>query len=221
VPTPVSVTRENPAGDAQEPEDAALTRLLSEPLGNRFDTAHTIVAALPDSRNWERVRIFGHPRRMAYRYGDRHYAVTVVDYRAAEGGQDTAEACLARFVDRSKEEAERQAMVGPIVRGEGTYEPGVEATSWSNDSSSTPKVLPMPYVRVGAELTTLFRRDRYLGAAVAYRSWSGTCLVHAFGVRVGTDEALARRVVDRWVGEIAPLFRWTGQTKSPPPFEDR
>jgi hypothetical protein len=245
-PTPVTVTKENPAGDAKEPEDAALTRLLKEPIGNRFDRFHTLMLAVPDVGNWRRVRIFGHPTRVTYRYGDKHYAIDMVDYRAADGGQDSPDACLARFVARASEEAERYSVnVGPIERGVSNYRPGPEANHLLGERDAAPaplfdaarqsgtqrvaaqaqapedRMLPMPYVRVAGSFATLFNRDRYLGVVAAYRSWPGTCLVHAFAARVGTDEALARKVIDRWVADLAPRLEWTARVTSAPPFEDR
>jgi len=79
----------------------------------------------------------------------------------------------------------------------------------------------MPYVRGSGEFTAIFTRHRYVGAVAAYRSWPGTCLVHSFAVRVGTDPALAQAVVDRWLEELAPRTRWLPRARSAPKFENR
>lgn len=79
----------------------------------------------------------------------------------------------------------------------------------------------MPYVRGSGEFTVLFRRHRYVGAVAATRSWPGTCLVHTFAVRVGTDEALANQVVDRWLAEQAPKTSWLPHLRRAPRVENR
>jgi hypothetical protein len=202
--TPITVTKENPAGDAREPEDAALTRLLDAPTGTRFDRFHTLMASYPDVGNWRRVRIFGHPTRVTYRYGDDHFAIDAVEYKPAEG-DDTPAGCLERFVEKARSEAQRYTVeIGPVERGEGRSQ-----------------LEPMPWVRVSGAFTSLFKRDRYFGAVAAYRSWPGTCLVRAMAVRVGTDESLARKVVDRWVDDLAPDLRWVAHVRNAPPFADR
>ncbi len=79
----------------------------------------------------------------------------------------------------------------------------------------------MPYLRTSGTFATLLNDDTYVGAAVAYRSWAGTCLIQGFAVRVGTDEALAKRVVDRWLTELAPLLSWSTRLRARPPIENR
>lgn len=241
VATPVTVTRENPAGDAEEPEDAALTRLLHEKASERRDRTGTLATWLPDAERWRRVKLFGHPTRATHRYGDEHFALDSLDYRPASG-DDTAEACLQHFVDRARDKANRYGVaLGPIAHGQGQYAQGVESSvrratppplaaaeesPLLPSSPRTPVGAPlglasMPYVRGTGDFTAVFARHRYAGAVAAYRSWPGTCLVHAFAVRVGTDEGLALKVVDRWLEEIAPRTRWLPRSRRPPRFEDR
>ena len=70
-PTPTSVSKDNPGGDADDPDKAALLRLLAEPLGALTDKFETLRAAFPDWPNWRRVRFIGYPLRAGFRYGDR------------------------------------------------------------------------------------------------------------------------------------------------------
>ncbi len=239
VATTATVTRDNPAGDAKEPEDAAATRLFEAKASERPDRGHTLGVQLADATNWKRVRFFGHPTRASHRYGDAHYAVDSIEYRAADG-EDSPEACLQRFVDRTKEEAQKLGVVfGPIVHGRGQHPRGVESIDWEARAKATSPssrvasghsigtrgaplgFASMPYVRGSGEITTFFRRSRYVGAVAAYQSWPGTCLIHAFAVKVGTDEPLATKVVDRWLDELAPRTRWSVRLRKAPPFEDR
>src|SRR5437868_12813615 len=77
-PTPTSITRQNPGGDAEDPERAALERLLREPWGGRSDRFGTLHLSVMDAAHWERVKLIAHPTRVAYRFGDDHYGILAV-----------------------------------------------------------------------------------------------------------------------------------------------
>ncbi|MSP26105.1 MAG: hypothetical protein EXR75_13295 [Myxococcales bacterium] len=320
-PTPASVTPKNPAGDAREPEDAALARLLDAPRGRRSDRFGTLAVHLPDDQKWRRTRIFGHPLRVSYRYGDDNYAVQMIDYR--QSVDDNPASCLTRLSTRMTSLAEAFSLeLEPLEFGLSRHLRGVESVDWklreaeqlrraeqrasdqlrraeqrasdqlrraeqpasdqlrraeqpasdqlrraeqpaserdrharSPDteqqqprihatvpiqaqapSLSAPllfagrRTLPsaprygyaeMPFVRTSGAFMTVFNQDRYIGAAVAYRSWPGTCLIQGFAVRIGTDELLARRVVDRWLSEFAPLLSWGVRLRAAPPIQNR
>ena len=220
-PTPSTVTRENPGGDAAHPVDAALTRLLQEPIGLHVDKFETLEVPLADRLHWRRVRFIGYPTRAGFRYGDDHFAVVLLDYRQAEGGDTPAE-CLSRFVDRAYDMAARFDLEVDKVE-QGLHKPAEsEAAVWRIGAVPPDKsVDAIPFARAAGHFTTLTNRDHYLTAVVGYRSWPGTCLVHGFAVRIGSDEALATRVVDRWMAELAPRLRWQGRVHATPPIEDR
>ena len=80
---------------------------------------------------------------------------------------------------------------------------------------------PMPVMRASGRFVTLLNSDRYLVAAVAYQSWPGSCLVQGFAVKIGSDELLARKVIDRWLSEMAPALVWRRRLREQPPFENR
>ncbi len=334
-PTPKTVTRDNPAGDAEAPEDAALTRLLEAPVGKKIDKFRTLLVRLPDASKWRRVRLWGQPTRATFRYGNDHYAIAVLDYRDAEG-DDAPTRCLERFVKQGRRKAEAfDIELGAFDRSVGRHWRGVEAVDWkaheakrkrraaqrrkklaalrkklaarkrkggkgrptftglrkptkvrnktgarSSQSSvgkrieelgrklvrlramirnirqpahprrvnrikgrihkskmrrSMPRLkrlrrkrdkprhgyADMPTIRASGHFSTLFKRDRYVGALVAYRSWPGTCLVHGFAVRVGTDPKLASKVVERWLRELAPRLRWGLRLRKRPEIKNR
>jgi hypothetical protein len=384
VPSPGSVTKDNPAGDAESPVDAALMRLLTEPIGAKDDRYRTLRPRLPDADNWKRVRFFGYPTRAGFRYGSDHYALALIDYSEAEDA--TPRACLEHFVARAQQAADLFDLeVGPIQREVRTHRRGVEAVDWAkwqveedarrkeaserrkklreerkkraeekrrrraelqrqqaeatkdapadnvgaktepakaepasiepvksepakdvaiaktqkvkpadpavpatdpdlgrrlrtlgtrlfqtmrpastpddadepeaksqridvsttsdtvSPSAGTPKAgvrrlfgaraksspftnlgeADMPVIRTTGAFNTLFNDDRYLAAIVAYESWPGTCLVHGFAVQVGSDEDLARQVLERWIEEAAPQLRWRGALRSRPEIENR
>src|SRR5580700_4476837 len=85
-PTPASITLENPGGDAADPEKAALERLLGEPWGQKRDRWSTLRVPLADVDNWQRVRLWGQPTRVAFRFGDDHYGLLAVWYHPARTG---------------------------------------------------------------------------------------------------------------------------------------
>ena len=114
-PTPESVTRDQPGGDAPDPHKAALIRLLGQPYGRKSDKFKTLDAHFPDVKNWRRVRFFGYPTRAGFRYGDDHHAVAVLIYRPAEPGE-TPRGCLERFLhDATGVAKDFGAKVGPAV----------------------------------------------------------------------------------------------------------
>jgi hypothetical protein len=345
VPTPGTVTKDNPAGDAESPVDAALQRLLHEPIGAKDDRYRTLRPRLPDADNWKRVRFFGYPTRAGFRYGTDHYALALIDYSEAE--DDAPRACLERFMARAQQAADVFDLeVGPLQREVRTHARGVESVDWVKweaeeqvrrkelaekrkrmreerkkraeerrrrreelkrqagntpakvskpaASSSKPAAAPeaelgsrlraignrllrgvaaptpndtpdegnvatkptvpsevqpkaqagsgvrrlfgararrsplagleaadMPVLRTSGAFNTLFNDDRYLAAIVAYDSWPGTCLVHGFAVRVGSDETLAQAVLDRWIAEAAPQLMWRGSLRARPEIENR
>jgi len=129
-PTPGSVTRDNPAGDAEAQVDAALTRLLNEPDAFKRDRFRTLKSRLPDHKTWRRVRFWGHPTRAAWRYGKEGYAVAVLAYFDAEG-DDSPRTCLERFAREAQETAESfDVAIGPRRRELHSHYKGPESVDW-------------------------------------------------------------------------------------------
>ncbi len=129
-PTPGTISRDHPAGDAEAPVDAALTRLLERPLGFKRDRFRTLNVRLPDWENWKRVRFWGHPMRAAYRYGKKGYAIAVLSYSDAEG-DDSPRACLERFVQDAARTAESfDVELGPLTRELHKHYRGPESVDW-------------------------------------------------------------------------------------------
>ncbi|MEQ9324906.1 MAG: hypothetical protein RIF41_37410 [Polyangiaceae bacterium] len=401
---PDSVTKDNPGGDAINPVDAALERLLNEKLGRKIDKYETIEPAFSDTKNWKRIRFFGYKTRGGFRYGkDPSIAAAVLYYWESE--DDAPTSCIEHFAVKAQRIADVFDLeVGEMDRSMADHRRGVEAVDWpaweaeweakeleriaqlkerqdkmrerreqaakrratvrkrvhsqrlalalrrtakadpdvtspaaspaESAVDETPKLdgavleakprdegapgpasdteqggasadgavpadpeeiakqkriedlrrrvaearkrraerlanmtpeerkaleerrqqamerrrqaaerreqklvemmkprpapLPkdlgvgdMPFIRTSGEFTTLFNRDRYLGAMVAYDSWPGTCLVQGFAVKVGSDEALAEKVLDRWLTEMAPILRWKRDLREQPEIKDR
>ena len=349
-PSPGTVTGNNPAGDARAKEDAALTRLTYRKAQTKHDRFGTLDVPLPDGYKWRRIWVWGNPMRAAFRYGKKHYAVAVLEYR--DTAEDEPTKCLENYVARMKVKAAVFDMeLTPIERSMGKRWRGVESIDWAKRDAERRKKLAarkkryaelrrrlkqrrrqlrarqrrlrrslarirlkrsrarrptrkppanlaervarlqaklrdlkarlfaptrwrakpkkrkkrlsqqalrkvfqlkrgkvvvtfrrkgqkrrhrrravskplngygsMPIVRTSGQFTNLFDRDRYIGAIVAHRSWPGSCLVYGFAVRVGTDEKLATRVVERWVRDFAPKLQWKRKLRKKPPIKNR
>jgi hypothetical protein len=120
------VSRDNPAGDAANPTDAALLRLRDEPIGIKDDRFRTLRPRFADARNWKRVRFFGHPTRAAFRYGDDGYAVAVILY--SEAADDEPRACLDATIARAARIGKTfDVALGPVRREMREYPRGIEA----------------------------------------------------------------------------------------------
>ena len=230
MPTPTSVSKDNPGGDAVDPDKAALMRLLAEPLGALTDKFGTLRAAYPDWPNWRRVRFLGYPLRAGFRYGDRHYAIGAIWYSEAKPG-DTPESCLGRVVDKARATGKTFNLeLGPITNEQGTcaprlsvLEPKPRPANLPPNARPSQKAVPkpMPTARTEASFATLTASGHWLAAAAAYPSWPGTCLVQGFAVDGSEHPDLAEAVVARWLREAAGKMIWERALWEAPPVEDR
>ncbi|WP_437673781.1 hypothetical protein [Sorangium sp. So ce131] len=207
-PTPASVTRENPGGDAADPERAALERLLSEPWGQMSDHYKTLAVPLADQKKWRRMRIWRHPTRASYRYGKEYYAALTVLYTTTSGPSDP-DSCLDEFWAKN----------APLADGYGVRigEAQIIRTTQEIDG----EVRPLVFKVVDGSVESVFASDDYVGAIAAYESWPGTCLVSALAVKSSHHADLARRVRDRWIDEGAPRLRWLPRIAEAPKPEAR
>lgn len=207
-PTPKSITRANPGGDADDPELAALERLAAEGWGTKKDRWDSLRVSLNDHKNWRRVRLWGYPMRASFRYGDDHYAVATVWYKASEGPDDPA-SCLAKFLDFAVPVAKKfEVKLG---------EPSILATSQTVPGEEKPR--PMVVHVIDGSIDSILASDDYVGAVAAYQSWPGTCLVQGFAVVATEHRELATKIRDRWVAEGAPRLVWGPKvTKAPEPL---
>ena len=97
--TPKSVTREEPGGDAHDPHQQAMLRLSQEPWGWRNDKRDVFHFPLTDWGNWRRVRFWGLPTFVGFRYGDVHHAIAAMRVvRVQPGDAPTPKGCLDRFL---------------------------------------------------------------------------------------------------------------------------
>ncbi|EYF03639.1 hypothetical protein [Chondromyces apiculatus] len=207
-PTPTSVTRDNPGGDSSDPEYAALERLLKEPWGHRKDRFNTIEVPMPDVKKWRRVRIWSHPTRATFRYGNDHYAVSTVLYTPIVG-RDDLDACLDDFWKKNI----------PLADAYGVRLGQTRLVRTTQDIDG--EVRPVLIKVVDGSVDSVFASDDYVGAVSVYQSWPGTCLVHAIAFKASTHRKLAESVRDRWVSEGAPKLHWLKKVTEAPEFKAR
>jgi hypothetical protein len=202
-PTPKSITREHPGGDASDPERAALERLLAEPRGQRGDRFVTLKVSLFDPKNWQRVRLWAAPTRTAFQFGDERYAFDATWYAKAEGSSEP-EACLSWFIKKAQ----------PIADGYGVRVEETKTLHAHQDVRG--ERLPMLVKEMEGSVETMITSAEYVGAIAAYQSWPGTCLVRGFAVIATNHKDLALKVRERWVTESAPRLAWNPDVHEAP-----
>jgi hypothetical protein len=206
-PTPGSITSDNPGGDASDPERAALERLLKEPWGHRRDRWGTLRVPLADAKNWRRVRIWGHPTRATFRYGDDHHAIVTIWYTPIEGANDP-DACMAKFLDYAR----------PIGDSYGVHLGDAQVVRMNQAVGSD--VRPIVVQLLDGSMEGITGTEEYVGAIAAYQSWPGTCLVQGFAA-AAKHRSVAIKVRDRWVAEAAAELEWESKVKDAPPTTAR
>jgi hypothetical protein len=233
-PTPKTVTVENPGGDAFDPELAALERLAEEPWVLRRDRENTLLIPLADARHWQRVRLWGYPTRVAFRFGDDHYGVLAIWYRPAAAGRGDPESCLTDFLAEARPLAEgygTRVVASHLVhstqlgsplgrRGAGIgrrADGGLAPKPQGVARSSGPMVVEV----IDAEVDAVFTTKEYAGALASYPSWPGTCLLQGFVVVAGKHKELAERIRDRWVTEGATHLAWHPRLSDTPAQDQR
>ena len=186
-PSPASVTREEPGGDANDPHRAALQRLVKGGWGWRNDKQDVFHFPLSDWPNWRRVRFWGLPTFVGFRYGDAHRGVAAMWVRRLrpEDPEDP-KVCLDRMEawGRPIADAYRTKVVkGPLSRA-----------SWKSQDD----VLVQS---VDAEVAGVFSRSSYRAVVGVSFAWPRVCVLYGYAFRVGEDESLADDVRQRYVEE--------------------
>lgn len=208
-PTPKSVTLENPGGDADDPELAALQRLAAEPWGYKKDRYNTLIVPLIDWRHWQRVKLWGHPTRAAYRYGDEHYAVIGIWYTPTDGDNDP-DTCLKKFLAEATPPAE--------AYGVRVGETKLIHTDQTIDGEERPVVIKV----MDGSLESLFGSNEYVGGLAAFQSWPGTCLLEGLAVVSTKHRDVALKIRERWLKENGvKLLHWEKNIVDAPPTDAR
>jgi hypothetical protein len=96
-PSPQSITRKEPGGDAFNPQSAALRRLRESHFSLRSDRDHSVLIPLLDGFTWKRVKFWVIRPFTGFRYGDEHRAVAGLFVRPAPSPNPTSKDCLKDF----------------------------------------------------------------------------------------------------------------------------
>lgn len=186
-PSPESVTRKEPGGDAFDVHTAALQRLREEGWGWRNDRNDVFHFPLSDWGNWRRVRFWGLPTFVAFRYGDAHRAVSAMFVRRLP---PDAPADLNLCFDRMEQWAK------PIAESfETTYTKGeVSYVSWKSKDD-------VMVMKIDADVKALFSTKTYLAVVGVTFGWPQVCLAYGYAFRVQGNRELAESVRSRYARE--------------------
>jgi hypothetical protein len=188
-PTPASVTRNEPGGDADDPHSAALARMLAEPWGSRNDRDDQVTVPLPDGPKWRRIRYWGFDHLAGFRYGKTYHAVSALVVQEVPAGTPVrSETCIAAF-----EAWARPQMKGLDVR----FEPfQTKLARWRDQ--------PLVIQSMDGWVSWGLSSTEFSAAWAAYPAYKDACLIYAVAVAWRDSKELAQRVRDRYVAEGFP-----------------
>lgn len=193
-PTPTSITKENPGGDAHDPHFAALTRQLESNFGWRTDKDNQARFPLPDRRNWTRVRFLIVDHFVAFKYGDDQHAVTagfVVELPPE--APRTSAACIQQF------ELESMPKVGEF---------GGKVTDIESHMG-TWKEMPLVIRRATGHVKIFGKKYDAALTWAGYPAYEGSCLVYAVAIPWNGNRALAEQLRDHWAGGFKKFRPYT------------
>lgn len=184
--------RASEGGSGGAEHAAALEELKLAPLGFRMDKQYSVSIPLPDAPHWMRVKFWGVPTLLGFRYGQGHHAVvggyiTHVPDNAAPG------ACAESF--------EKWAL--PLIDA---YDITIHrdpptAAPWGDGKVAEIETLE-------AKAATIVEQGAQSIAYAIYPAWTGACLVVGVAVPTrGGDAQRATDVRDRFVREVLPKVR--------------
>jgi len=197
-PSPGSVTRSQPGGDAEDPHWAALQRQLNEPWARGTDRDNQLQVPLADAKNWKRVRFWLVDHFTGFRYGEDFHALNVVFVQEVEPGvPPTAEICLKRAEKWARPQLHGfDVRMGPIQ---------THPVEWRKETLA---------VRAADALVDYgFGPAHFSAAWVAYPAYPDACLMFAFAVPWREHRALAQQVRERWILEGVPRIKPKTETR--------
>jgi len=186
-PPPKDDGQPSQGGNGGGTHSAALEQLKIGTLTPRIDKQNSVTIPLPDAEHWTRVKFWGVPSLVGFRYGKEHHAlvagfVTHVDDNNVPG------ACTKSF----------EQWANPWVESfdvEVHHEAPI-AVMWKRQIVDVDSVF--------AKTATLAERESYAGTYAAYPVWNNACLIVGVAVPARADEERAREVRDRFAKEVLP-----------------
>ena len=186
-PTPATVTRDEPGGDAADPQLAAMLRLGREPWGWRNDKRDFVRFPLSDWQNWRRVRFWGAPTFLGFRYGDKHRAVAAMWMRRLRPGDTEDPGSCFRYLEEWAQ---------PLVD---TYGAVIKVVSEVPKTWRTSNDVLVR--RMDVEVAGLISSKAYRTAAAATVPWPHVCAVYGYAFYAEDDEQAASAARDRHAEE--------------------
>ena len=183
-PTPQTVTKDDPGGNAHDPHKAALERQLTAKWGYRTDKDRQARFPLPDHTKWTRVRFMFVNHFTGFQYGDEHHTVSAAFVVPLEPGDEATSArCLQRFEENAF----------PKVRKLGGHVTDLETSEqgWKKQS--------LIVHEASGTIDVLFKHHDVALAWTAYPAYPGSCLAYAVAVPWDEHRELAEKVRDKWV----------------------
>ena len=190
---PADDGRSSEGGNGGDEHAAALEELKSAPLTMRVDKQHAVSIPLPDAAHWMRVKFWGVPTLVGFRYGQGHHAVVggyithVPDNKAPGKCAESFEKWALPLVDAYDIEIHRSPPT---------------ATPW-NDFAGNGGIAEIE--SLDAKAATLVEQGSQAIAYAIYPAWAGACLVVGVAVpaRDG-DKHRAEEVRDRFIRDVLP-----------------
>ena len=199
-PPRVVVAASPPADDGRASEGgsggaehaAALEELKLAPLGFRMDKQYSVSIPLPDAAHWMRVKFWGVPTLLGFRYGQGHHAV-VGGYVTHVPDNTVPGACAQSF--------EKWALPLIDMYDITIHRDPPSAVPWGDGKIAEVETLD-------AKAATIVEQGEQSIAYAIYPAWPGACLI--VGVAVPARDGEVQRaadVRDRFVHEVLPKVR--------------
>lgn len=191
-PSPQTITRDQPGGDAHDPHYAALRRQLDEAWRFRPDRDDQLLVPLPDAKNWKRVRYWVIDHFTGFRYGEDFHGLNGVFVQdVPEGGLADAKSCMVQIEKWAHPQLKGfDVKLGPIRSTE---------VQWRKQ--------PIPVRMADAFVDFGFGRNKFSAAWAAYPAYPKACLVFALAVPWREQRQLALQVRERWIREAVPKLK--------------
>ncbi len=195
--------RASEGGGGGDEHAAALEELKISELSGRIDKQGSVRIPLPDASHWMRVKFWGVPTLLGFRYGQGHHAVvggaiTHVPDNKVPG------ACAQSF--------EKWAL--PLIDA---YDIDIQRSPPTASPWQDGKIAEIE--SLDAKAATVVERGMHMIAYAVYPAWAGACLVIGVAVpaRDGERERAAA-VRDRFVREVFPKVEIIRATEPPDRF---
>ena len=186
---PADDGRSSEGGSGGDEHAAALEELKAARLSIRVDKQHAVSIPLPDAGHWMRVKFWGVPTLVGFRYGQGHHAVVggyithVPDNKAPGKCAESFEKWALPLVDAYDIEIHRSPPA---------------AAPWGDGRIAEIESLD-------AKAATLVEQGSQAIAYAIYPAWPGACLIVGVAVpaRDG-DKQRAEEVRDRFIRDVLP-----------------